>query len=181
MIDPVEQGHANRKQGYYGECVVRAIAAAAHLKVTKEELEPDGVDFEVKQDQPGRYPRFKRIELSVKTHSNLSRTRRGTLQVSMRREAYEALNGKVGEELDIPRFLVVVDSPKHFSEYCCLEDNKVSFSNLAYWHDLMGEPDLPANQGTVTVSVPEGNLLTPETMVALTCGDREEAARWMSA
>jgi hypothetical protein len=165
LIDPVEQGHANRKQGYYGECVVRAIAAAAHLKVTKEELEPDGVDFEVKQDQPGRYPRFKRIELSVKTHSNLSRT----------------LNGKVGEELDIPRFLVVVDSPKHFSEYCCLEDNKVSFSNLAYWHDLMGEPDLPANQGTVTVSVPEGNLLTPETMVALTCGDREEAARWMSA
>lgn len=180
MVDLVAQGHANRKQGFYGECVVQAIAAAANLAVSQELLEPDEIDFEIIQKSSNRRPRRKRIELQVKTRTNIRRSSEGSLQVSLKRNAYHALNGRVGFELDIPRFLVVVPVPVHFSGYCSFEEDHVRLSHLVYWRDLMGLPDLPSNQDSVTVSVPGGNLLTPKALVGLTCGDGEEAELWMS-
>jgi hypothetical protein len=175
------QGHASRKQGFYGECVFQTIAAAANLIISRQLLEPDGIDFEVLQEKVGRRPRYKRIEVQVKTRSNVRRAADGDLLVSLRRKAYEALNGQVGEELDLPRFLVVVTVPKHFSDYCLLTGDQMNFANTAYFCNLMGEPDLPGAQDSVTVTVPAGNLLTPRALVELTCGDGREAELWMSA
>ncbi len=181
MADPINLGHANRAQGFYGECVFQAITAAARLKIARQILEPDGIDFEVVQERIDRRPRCKRIEVQVKTRSRITRTQDGSLPVNLRRQGYHALNGRVGHELDIPRFLVVVSVPVHFSDYCGVTDSHIEFANLAYWHDLMTQPDLPDGQESVTVSVPGSNVLTPETLVALTCGDGEEATLWMSA
>ncbi|MGE3413449.1 MAG: DUF4365 domain-containing protein [Dehalococcoidia bacterium] len=170
----------NRRQGFYGECVVQAIAAAAHLKISREVLEPDGVDFEIIHERSDRLPRRKRIELQVKTHSDVTRQSDGTLRIRLRRNAYHALNGRYGIELDVPRYLVLVNVPRHFSGYCAFTEGQIHLTERVYWCDLMGEPSLPDDQDSVTVSVSEGNLLTPEALVGLTCGDREEAARWMS-
>lgn len=181
MLDSVELGHATRVQGLYGECVVQTIAAAARLEVSRQILEPKGIDFEVIQDKQDRKPRRKRIEVQVKTHSRITIGADGSLKVRLRRKAYQALNGTVGCELDIPRFLIVVTTPTSFVDYCRVTDKHIEFSNRAYWHDLMGQPDLPAGQDSITLSVSSGNVLTPEALVHLTCGDRGEAARWMSA
>jgi hypothetical protein len=181
LVDPIARGYANRQQGFYGECVFQAIAAAANLKISRQSLDPDCIDFEIIQERSDRLPRCKRIEIQVKTKSNFPRSTTGTLPLSLRRKSYHALNGRVGQELDIPRYLVLITVPHHFSSYCNLSPTHVKLANLAYWHNLMCQPNLPFGQESVTVSVPERNLLTPEALVALTCGDREEAAQWMSA
>ena len=182
MIDRVAQGHLSRKQGFYGECVVQAIAAAAQLKISREILEPDGVDFLITQERADRLPRSKRIELSVKTHANIElRKSDGSLRVTLKKKDYHALNGVIGVDLDIARYLVIVNVPAHFSEYCTFSEAQILLSERVYWLDLMDRVSLPDDQATVTLSVPPGNLLTPEALVGLTCGDREEAARWMSA
>jgi hypothetical protein len=180
-MDKVAQGHASRRRGFFGECVVQTIAAAAHLTISREILEPQGIDFQISHESHDRKPRHKRIEIQVKTRSTLHRGPGRTLQVSLDRSAYHAINGRPGFELDIPRYLVLVSVPPHFSQYCTFTSDRILLANLAYWHNLMGEPDLRDGQGSVTVSVPEANLLTPEALVALTCGDTGEAAQWMSA
>lgn len=181
MVTSPEQGHYSRRQGHYGEALFRLITAAAHLKISKEELEPEGIDFQVTHELSTRLPRCKRAEFQVKTHPDISRRQDGSLQVKLKRNSYHALNGSVGVELDIPRYLVVVNIPRHHGEYCTFSQTGISLSERVYWHSLMGEADLPEGQTSVTLSVASDNLLTPETLVSLTCGDSEEAAEWMSA
>jgi hypothetical protein len=180
MLDRVALGHAVKRQGFYAESVVQAIAASAGLSVSREVQEPEDIDFMLKHRRQIGRPRYGRIEIQVKSDSNPTLIE-GELRYPLTRKAYHALNGTVGDELDMPRYLVLVTVPGHFSEYCSLNGGWIAFSRLAYWHTLMGCPDLPEGQKSVTVSVPERNLLTPEALVALTCGDWEEAASWMSA
>lgn len=177
--DAAARGRANRRQGFYAECVIQAIAAAAGLAICREQLEAKDVDFQFIYDRVIGKPRYRRAEVQVKSTSS-PRAVNGSFQLRLEAKAYHALNGTVGDQLDMSRYLILVAVPDHFSSYCNVDDEHIALSHLAYWEDLMGRPDLPRGQDTVTVSVPQCNLLTPMALVGLTCGDRAEAARWMS-
>src|SRR5688572_12427324 len=93
IMDKVAQGHANRRRGFFGECVVQTIAAAAHLTVSRESLEPQGIDFQISHESSERVPRRKRIEVQVKTRSNLRRRSDRAFRVTLDRSTYHAING----------------------------------------------------------------------------------------
>lgn len=173
-------GHAVRRQGFYAECVVQAVAAAGGLRVSKETPEPEGVDLVITLVRKDGVPKRQRIEVQVKSTS-IPRIVNDSISYPLEAKDYRELNGNVGHEFDVPRYLIVVTLPRHFSQYCTFGSNAVEFSHLAYWANLMGAADLPASQGSVTVSVPRSNLLTSSALVELACGNREEAMRWMSA
>ncbi|MFG1644899.1 DUF4365 domain-containing protein [Amycolatopsis sp. NPDC049252] len=160
---------------------MQAIAAAAGLRVTKEELEPEGIDLQIIQDRKGLQPRTQRIEVQVKARTGV-RVVDENFRVDLRAKQFHALNGVFQVDYDVRRYLVLVTVPDHFSEYYrCGDEDHLRFHNRAYWADLMGMPDLPSSQASTTVSVPKCNLLTSEALVELVCGDHEEAVRWMSA
>lgn len=175
-----QRGHASRRQGFYAECVVQAVAAAAGLRVSKEQPEPEGVDLLITMVRKTGYPKRQRIELQVKSTADPT-VIDNCIRLSLPAESYRELNGVVGVDFDLPRFLVVVDVPRHFSDYCHFGESAVELSHHAYWADLMGRPRLPTGQGSTTVSVPRSNLLTSAALVELVCGSGEEAERWLSA
>lgn len=182
MTSAEQQGHANRRQGFYGECVVQAIAASAGLRVSKEQPEPEGIDLAITHVRPSGIPKRQRIEVQVKSRSK-PKLIGDDFHIPLTAKAYRELNGRLGVDFDVPRFLILVVVPGHFNEYCVPWDHDhLRFRNHAYWLDLMGQADLPEGQASTTVSVPRCNVLTPKDLVALVCGgNHEEASTWMSA
>src|SRR6266508_5112096 len=174
-FDSSAEGHRSRLQGHYGENYVRSVAAAAGLRVGKEDPEPEGIDLMVAWVAPGIRRARHRIEVQVKT--TRSPVARGdTIRYSLQRSDYMALTGVVGLDLDLPRYLVVVVVPADMANWATAGADCMSLNRQAYWADLMGEPALPDGQETVTVSVPRANVLTRAELTKLVRRDQERAA-----
>lgn len=151
-------------QGWYGECFVRVLGAAAALQVSP--LEPDctGTDFVFRatQEVDGDFPT---AMVQVKTWS-VPRSSGDLWRYSgLTQKRYNALAGRKR----IPHYLFLVIVPPDVSRFALADPDALRLSHAAYWVSLEGKPRIaePSCQRTVQVHVPVRNLLTVESLRAL--------------
>ncbi len=166
----------NNHQGWYGECFIQALAAAAGLQCSR--LSPDctGVDFDISGPREVRGD-FPCIKVQVKSWSTASDSDRSWRYNRLTEKRFNALAGP----RRVPRFLFLVIVPPDITRFAQVDENVLRLSHAAYWVSLEDRPKIaePACNRKVPVLVPRENLLTTDKLVAL-CEDADLADRRVS-
>ncbi|WP_327045546.1 DUF4365 domain-containing protein [Microbispora sp. NBC_01189] len=151
-------------QGWYGECFVQVLAAAAGLQASP--LTPDctGVDFYLclPREIDGDFPR---IEVQVKTWSKPDRRNGYYHYRGLTEKRFNALAGR----RRIPRYLFLVVVPHDTGAFAEVDEHALRLSHAAYWVSLEDEQRIttPQCKRKVEVRVPESNLLTADALLKL--------------
>jgi hypothetical protein len=167
----------NNHQGWYGECFVQVLAAAAGLQISP--LTPDctGVDFDISApvEVGGDFPAMR---VQVKTWATPKGDDNDWIYPRLTEKRFNAL---AGGERRIPRFLFLVIVPGDVAEFAKIVPHDDASENMnggkkglllshaAYWLSLADQDRIesPRCKGTVTVRVPKENLLTVNSLRAL--------------
>jgi hypothetical protein len=167
----------NNHQGWYGECFVQALAAAAGLQCSR--LTPDctGADFIIggSREIRGDFPcvRVQVKSWSVPTESD------GYWRYSGLTE--KRFNALAGSDRRIPCFLFLVVVPPDTAKYAFADDTALRLSHAAYWVSLKDRHQIadPSCNRRVPILVPQQNLLTADKLVDL-CEDADLPDRRVS-
>ncbi|WP_176993673.1 DUF4365 domain-containing protein [Nonomuraea jiangxiensis] len=155
----------NNHQGWYGECFIQVLAAAAGLQASP--LTPDctGVDFDISApvEVGGDFPAMR---VQVKTWAKPKGDNDDWIYPRLTEKRFNAL---AGGERRIPRFLFLVIVPDDAAKYARGNKNGLVLSHAAYWLSLADRVRVenPQCNGTITVRVPKRNLLTVKSLRGL--------------
>lgn len=86
-------------------------------------------------------------------------------------------NKLAGAGFAVPRFLVLVIVPSAPSDLALCDEESMKLHHGAYWCSLADQQPLEEDESarqSVTVRIPQVNLLTPHTLEALVAGPHEE-------
>ncbi|WP_169951109.1 DUF4365 domain-containing protein, partial [Microbispora sp. H11081] len=139
-------------QGWYGECFVQVLAAAAGLQANP--LTPDctGVDFYLclPREIDGDFPR---MEVQVKTWSMQKKRNGHRHHRGLTEKRFNALAGR----RRIPRYLFLVVVPDDTGAFAEVDEHALRLSHAAYWLSLENEQRFttPECKRKVEVRVPE--------------------------
>ena len=142
----------------------QAVAARAGYVVVERDFDRDGVDIEIKAGgrmMPG-------LALQLKATTRLVRPKDGYLAFPLKIRNYDLLR----IEAQTPRLLVVLSLPERESDWMTIDEEGLLLRCCAYWLNLEGSPE-SGNTTSVTVYLPEENLLTPDALCALMQASRE--------
>jgi hypothetical protein len=157
-------------QGLHGEGFIFAMASSAGLLVSRPTLDVDGVDWLISHRGPLGSVRSPKIEVQVKTWSAPT----GSDQAWTYRLSVGHFNAIAGSGFIIPRYLLLVTVPTDSNEYAVCDVAHMRLGHAAYWLSLADRALLPTGDNdakSTVVSVPRGNLLTPQTLMALVAGN----------
>jgi hypothetical protein len=156
--------HRHVHQGQFGEDYVRVLATAAGFVVTDYRPDVDGVDLGIVQAGDADDVRAPRIDVQVKTASNL-RPVEGVFR-------FDGLNGwqhnkLAGPRFLVPRYLFLVTVPKEPVRYADLSPSGLLLRHIGYFASLREHARVPDSQSSVRVRVPAANVLTVARLQAL--------------
>jgi len=165
----------NNHQGWYGECFIQALAAAAGLQCTSLKPDCNGVDLDISGPREVRGD-FPCIKIQVKSWS-VPRESGGFWRFNgLTEKRFNALAGP----RRVPRFLFIVIVPPDVTRFAQADTNGLLLSHAAYWVSLRDRPKITraACDRRVQVPVPRQNLLTASRLVDL-CEDPDlSGASW---
>ncbi|MEU5850429.1 DUF4365 domain-containing protein [Saccharopolyspora shandongensis] len=148
-------------QGWYGECFIRALGAAAGLQVSSMEPDCTGVDFDITAPREilGDFPC---IKVQVKSWSVPRGTDAAWSYPGLTQKRFNALAGP----RRIPRFLFIVVVPSDVTGYAHADEACLRLNHAAYWVSLASQQKIaePQCRSKLTVSVPRTNLLTVDSL-----------------
>jgi hypothetical protein len=163
-------------QGLHGEGFLHALASACGLTTGKQNLDVDGVDWLIAHPGPKGTKRSPKVEFQVKSWSTPV-AEDGCWKYRLPVKHYNHL---AGSGFDIPRFLALVIVPEEPSGYVECTTGFMKLNKGGYWLSLencelkaTGEND----PNSVQVLVPQCNLLTPKSLMALLGGDLKGATQ----
>lgn len=131
---------------------VNALAACAGFATSVPVPDRDSVDLHVQAGGPVRPA----LDLQLKATAALQRSQAGFVSFQLQIKNYNDLR----IETRIPRLLVVLELPADESRWMTVTAEELALRRRAYWLSLRGFPDPErSEQQTVTVRIPEGNLL----------------------
>lgn len=161
---PTALGH-NVHQGYFGEGLVAAIAAAAGLDVQFPRL-GHNIDLSVFKPGPNGTSGSRQVTFQVKTWSTGQLNADGTFHYPLEVPAFNYL---AGSGHDVRHYLVLCIVPALATGYSSADAARLQLNHAAYWMSLKHEvPDDSLNESsTKTVLVPATNLLTADTIMHL--------------
>lgn len=164
-------------QGHFAEGLVWALACAAGLNPGKRELDVEGIDILIGFPGKAGTRRYPQIEAQVKSCSNPTYVGECfSYQIPIKN--YNDLIGTVGDDLAVARYLFLVHTPVLNTDYVTSTPDSSIFRNAIYWANLMDESPIdPDQQASKSVHVPEANLLTTESLVALVTGTISEGGK----
>lgn len=156
----------HQHQGLFGESYVQVLASAAGLTVARKNLDVDGVDFTIGYTGdlgPIRHPE---IQVQVKSWARRGAVwRDGCWKYRLRAKHFNEL---AGPRFTLPRFLVLVVVPDDWTDYARVRHGVTELHHCAYWRSMLDDDPVDlASQATVSVDVPEANLLTVNTLLAM--------------
>lgn len=138
---------------------VKALAARAGYATSVPEPDRDSVDLRVQAGGPRRPA----LDLQLKATTDIAESRDGLLRFRLSIKNYRDLR----EETQTPRLLVVLDLPTNERRWMTVKSEKLVLRRRAYWLSLQQEHDEVVDQETVTVSIPEANVLNVESLKVL--------------
>ena len=149
-------------QGWYGECFIQALAAAAGLQCSPLTPDCNGVDFDISGPREVRGD-FPCIRVQVKSWSAPRESDGFWRFGGLTQKRFNALAGP----RRIPRFLVIV--PSDVTAFARADANGLLLSHAAYWVSLRDRQKIagPVCSQRVRVPVPRHNLLTADRLVGL--------------
>jgi hypothetical protein len=153
----------NNHQGWYGECFVQALAAAAGFIMAKPLPDLAGADFvimgsrEVQDDYP-------LVRVQVKSWSRPH----GDDDAWHYRLTEKQFNSLAGSRT-VPAYLFLVVVPSDARDYADADLHRLLLHRAAYWTSLADRPKIvnPNGDRYVPVPVPRENLLTVQALTAL--------------
>lgn len=138
---------------------VEALAARAGYLTSVPKPDRDSVDLRIQAGEP-LHPA---IDLQLKATSKLAEPRGGFMPFRLRIKNYRDLRG----ETQTPRLLVVLELPSDESRWMTVTHENLVLRRRAYWLSLQRDHEDVVNQETITVHIPERNLLNVEELCDL--------------
>ena len=130
---------------------VYALAARAGFATSVPVPDRDSVDLHVQAGGPRRPA----LDLQLKATAVLQRPQAGFVSFQLKIKNYDDLR----VETQTPRLLVVLELPAEESRWMTVTDEQLVLRRRAYWLSLQHGFSEKAGQQTVTVRIPESNLL----------------------
>lgn len=159
-------------QGLFGEMLVRALAAAAGLEISRPEP-AYGKDYYIGFPGPRQTIKTPKILVSVKSWSSPTLGDDECWHYPLAGSNYNFL----ARSTDLRPYFFLAIVPDMASEYSHATHVELALRTAVYWSafDLVDpDPDLAANSSR-TVLIPVSNLVTAATLVALVEGRDHEA------
>jgi len=138
---------------------VNALAACAGYSTSVPEPDRDSVDLRVQAGGPRRPA----IDLQLKATTMFAEPRGDFMRFRLPIKNYRDLR----EVTQTPRLLVVLELPSDESRWMTVTREDLILRRRAYWLSLQRDYEAVDNQETVTVHIPEQNLLNVEVMCDL--------------
>jgi len=138
---------------------VRSLAAISGFVTSVPEQDRDSVDLRIQAGGPRRPA----LDLQLKATTKLSANQQGTLNFRISVKNYRDLSGKT----QTPRLLVVLKVPEESSKWLRVTPEKLILHGHAYWLSLQKGYEDVAGQDTITVHIPQKNVLNVETLKSL--------------
>lgn len=142
-------------QECFGDAFLLAVAGAAGCAVSLRRPDDDSIDWTLSC----RLSRRPKLDVQMKTWTG-DVGGGEVIRYPLRRKNYDDL---ILTDLCAPRVLVLVLLPANVEEWLVLSEEEVVLRRCGYWVSLAGLPR-SENEATVTVSVPQRNLLTVEAL-----------------
>lgn len=130
---------------------VKALAAQAGFTTSVPEADRDSVDLRVMAAGPRRPA----LDLQLKASANLAAPQAGFRRFRLGAKNYDDLR----VETQTPRLLVLLELPKDEAQWMTVTGEQLVLRRRAYWLSLQQEGSKPTDQQTVTVRIPDNNVL----------------------
>jgi len=149
----------NAQKEQFSVAFVRAVAAAAGVKVLRAEVDDDSIDIGLERSG-GCAPK---LDIQLKCTANACPANNENVPFVLKLKNYDDLRRRT----IIPRLLVVMFVPITANEWLRFNapPTEVVMKRCAWWISLAGLPDVD-NTASVTVSLPYANLFTPDSIRA---------------
>ena len=138
---------------------VKALAARAGFSTAAPEPDRDSVDVRIMAGGPRRPA----LDLQLKATADLAEAQDGFRRFRLRIKNYDDLR----VETQTPRLLVVLDLPQDEAQWMTVTTEELVLRRRAYWVSLQQGHEEVVRQETVTVRIPEGNVLDVATLRTL--------------
>ena len=138
---------------------VKALAARAGFSTAAPEPDRDSVDVRIMAGGPRRPA----LDLQLKATTDLAEAQDGFRRFRLRIKNYDDLR----VETQTPRLLVVLDLPQDEAQWMTVTTEELVLRRRAYWVSLQQGHEEVVRQETVTVRIPEGNVLDVATLRTL--------------
>jgi len=100
------------------------------------------------------------LDIQLKATSQELHREAGLISFSLTIDHYNKLRKTA---ISVPRYLVLFTLPEADEDWLTVNAESLVCRRCAHWVSLRGAPDV--DQATVTVYVPEANVLTPESLI----------------
>ncbi len=137
---------------------VKALAVRAGYVTAQLDFDRDGIDMEIHAGGQMRPA----IGIQLKATTNLGNAENGCFTFPLKVRNYESLR----IETQTPRLLVVLDLPKDENQWMTVNVDELVLRRCVYWINLRGYGET-TNQYSVTVKIPEENVLNVESLCTL--------------
>ena len=138
---------------------VKALAARAGFSTAVPEPDRDSVDVRIMAGGPRRPA----LDLQLKATGDLAEAQDGFRRFRLTIKNYDDLR----VETQTPRLLVVLDLPQDEAQWMTVTTEELVLRRRAYWMSLQQDHEGVMRQETVTVRIPEGNVLDVATLQTL--------------
>lgn len=141
---------------------LRAVAAAANLKTSKEEIDDDSIDITLGRTGGGGMLRSPKCDVQLKATSQ-DVVSGDHIHFPLPRKNYDDLRST---NVCTPRILVVLLLPTDSSEWLAQDHEALCMRRCAYWYSLRGLTATP-NETNVTVRIPRSQMFTKDALVGI--------------
>ena len=155
-----------RYRGAFAESYVRTLALAAGLNVLRPEIDDDGIDAMIRHTgRVGPVP-SPGIDIQIKSWSSPSGSHVAWHYDGLNQQQYNQL---VGDDYQMPRYLVLVLVPSDQHRLAELHDDGLLLRHHAYYASLADETRIadPSANSSRRVHVPRANRLTTSALRGL--------------
>jgi Domain of unknown function (DUF4365) len=155
-----------RYRGAFAEYYVRALALAAGLNVLHATVDDDGVDAMIRYSGEVGVIASPGIDVQVKSWSNPAGSSSAWHYDGLNQKQYNKL---VGDNYQMPRYLVLLIVPKDQARLAELLDDGLLLRHCAYFTSIADKPRIAAasSGSSRRVHVPKANLLTASALRGL--------------
>ena len=130
----------------------KALAARAGYLTSEPEPDRDSVDLRIQAGGAHRPA----LDLQLKATTGMGEPRDGSLSFRLSIKNYDDLRIKT----QTPRLLVVLELPSDESRWLTVTKKKLILRRRSYWLSLQQDHEEISDQKTVTVHIPEQNVLS---------------------
>lgn len=143
----------NNQKEQFSIAYVRAVAAAAGFKISRDEVDDDSVDISIGRSGGNGTIRSPKCDIQLKCTSQ-DVIKDEVIHFALPLKNYNDLRDT---DLHVPKILVILLVPECVSEWLKQNEQALLMHHCAYWQTLRGKP-AETNKSSVTVHIPRRHI-----------------------